>query len=315
MNSKSSRNTLFRGFLSALVALSISLTAPQQARAQGYTNGDVNSFIAWACGDPPTTNLAQIMQDILDQLSSIRIDLDMTEGGGGMIGDPTQCLPGWDPNLNLPHLPNLAGCFDFSGLSNIGANIGSCLSGVIDQYGDLGQYFDPNWNYGNVVSCLEGLMQVPTLPVPEFLSNLGQVLDNIIAILNSASVDWGFYNGSYNFWVDFCNNHYNPSGYMAGGGGGGGTGMSTSASTGGSGTVIVQTGVTGGQASAINLNEYNAIAKATRNGKGKAKAMYVKNGKLYAKLTGLQRGKNKVEVTLKKGEVLVGVSNSTVTVN
>ncbi|MBN8548068.1 MAG: hypothetical protein J0M12_02005 [Deltaproteobacteria bacterium] len=319
MSSNTLKTGLFRGLLAALLALSLGLTSPKQAQAQGaYVNGDLGSFADWVCnGNVPTTNYAQILQDLLDQLSSIRFDLTMTQGGGGMVGDPTQCLPGFNPNLpNLPGLGDLTACFDFSGLGNIGGNIGSCLSGVMGQFQGLGDYFNQfNWNYNDLVNCLQGLVQIPTIPLPQFLSNLGQVLDNIIAILNGAISDYDFYNGSFNFWVDFCNNHYSANGYASGGG----SGMANSVS-GGSGSVTVTSGVTGGPGSAVNLSNLSATAylKAKGSNKEKAYALRASGDKFKRTIKNLKRGTDynvRIVVTNNQTGIPLGQTNSKVKVN
>lgn len=326
MKTKFFRNILSRCLFSAVLALSFSISAPKQVQAQsGYINGDLGSFADFVCnGNVPTINLATTVRDIMDQLASIRFDLTLTGGGGGSIGDPSQCLPGFNPNMpNLPGLGDLTGCFDFSGFGNIGGNIGSCLSGVLGQFGELGDYFDQfNWNYQDLVSCLQNLIVPPTIPIPQFLSNLAQVLDNILAILASLDTNFNFYNGSFNFWVDFCANHYSPSGFLMGGGGAGGgapVGMANQVVP-GSGSISGQSGLIGGPASALNSSNFLATMSVRENGSKKEKtyAMRLSGDKFKKTVKNLKHGKKysvRILVSNAQTGAPIGQTSSTVTVN
>lgn len=326
MKTKLFGNFFARCLFAAVLSLSLSATSPKEAQAQGaYINGDLGSFADFVCnGHIPGTNLAQIMRDIMDQLAQVRADLILTGGGGGSIGDPSQCLPGFNPNMpQLPGLGDLSACFDFSGFGNIGANIGNCLSGVLGQFGGLEDYFSQfNWNYQDLVSCLQGLLVPPTIPIPQFLENLSAILNNILALLASADLDFDFYNGSYNFWVDFCNNHYSANGYMMGGGdgAGGGGSMINGAFSGGPGSMTMTSGLIGPPGGAIAPGAFKATGYLQENGSKKVKKYALRqNGDKFKKtVKNLKRGKTyKVRIELSNAQTgaPIGQSVSSVKVN
>jgi hypothetical protein len=217
-----------------------------------------------------------VIQDILNQLTNIQLDLNIVVNGGGLTGDPLSCLPGINGaiNLNLPGLPNLQGCFNFSGFGNLGGNISNCLNGVLGQFGNLGNYFAQfNWNYNDLMACLNGMITIPTITVDDFLDNLLITLNNILGLLNSIQVNFPVYNGFYNFFVDFCANHYSSSGFATGAstGGGGGSFSNTVSVTGTS--VVMSAASLGTPTSAVAAPAAAYAVLQPKKGKAKRAAM------------------------------------------
>lgn len=306
-----------RAILSIVLVVALSFASPKQAQAQNggtYVNGDLGSFVSFVCGNLPTTNLAQVLQDILNQLSSLRLSMNGLGVNGGIVGDPSVCLPGFNANLQLPGLPDLSGCFNFQGIGNIGANIGNCLSGVLGQFQDLSQYFAQfNWNYNDLLACLQGLVQIPTITIPDFLANLRAVLDNIIALLNSLSINFNTYNGFYNFFIDFCQNHYNANGYANGGGSSGGSFSNTVSVNGDS--VVMSAAPLGGPGGAVSMPSGAVAVLKPSRGKAKQRKMSCNSTVCKATFKKVGRGTYKTQIqVLDTANVPTTISNSTVTV-
>lgn len=306
METKSPPARLVRIFLCAAFALALQFSNPQQAKAQGtYINGDLGSFVSFVCGNFPTTNLAYVMQEILNQLLSIQAMMTGLGGQGGGIGNPEACIPGFPGVPQLPGLENFLGCFDFSGLANIGANIGSCLSGVLNQFTSLSEYFTQfeQWNLQNIMGCLQGLVTIPTITLPDFLNNLQSILANIIALINSVQVNLPTYDGFYNFFLGFCQENFGSSGFVTGGDSGGS--FSNTVSVNGS-TINVSAAPIGGAgpAAAIAMPSGGAAAVLLPKKKGK--------GKRYAMACGATVCKRKIKAKRGTYTVLVEVYNGSI---
>ncbi len=318
MEAKSPPTRLMSKFLGILLAVALSTANLQEAKAQStYVNGDLGSFVSFVCGNFPTTDWSVVLQDILSQLRSIQLQMTGLGSSGGGVGDPSQCIPGFNGQLpNLPGLGNLQACLNIGGFGNFGSNIGSCLSGVLGQFGDLSQYFSQfNWNYQSIMQCLQGLVTIPTISLPDFLSNLSQVLSNIIGLLNSLNISSNTYHGFYSFFLDFCNNNFNGNGFVNGGGGGS---YSNTVSTNGS-TVQVSSGALGGGGNpAVNAAVSGVVAVVKpQNGSARRYPMsYNASTHRYSRtIKNVKRGKNTVFVeVLDESGIPISVSKTTVNI-
>ena len=321
MEAKSPPTRLFSKFLGVILAVTLSAAHPIEAKAQSNPiNPDLGTFVSYVCGNFPTTNWAAVLQDILNQLLSIQFQMQGLGSSGGGIGDPSQCIPGFNAQMpSLPGLGNLAACLNIGGFGNFGANIGNCLNGVLGQFGDLSQYFGQfNWNYQSIMQCLQGLVTIPTISLPDFLSNLSSVLSNIIGLLNTLLVSSNTYGEFYNFFFSFCNSNYNANGFVGGGGGGGG-GFSNTVAVNGSSVQVTSGLVGGGGPGAVSNAAVVSAVAVVKPQKGKAKqypmAFNASNQRYSRTIKNLKKGKNTISINLMSADgVPVSMSKTSVTI-
>lgn len=303
--------SLSSALIAAVVTLSIIVTEVRPANAQSeYVESDLGSFVSYVCDRFPSTNLAQIIDDLLSQLQSLRDLLAQAGTNPGSIGDPSQCLPGFPAGLPaLPGVGDFTACLDVSGFQGIGATIGSCLGGVLASFPDLKEYFSRlHWDLSAISQCLQALVVVPTISIPDLLAQLKQVLNNLIAILQSARIDLPVYDRFYSFFFDFCQHHYSPgAGIMSSTAPGY---ASTVSQTGGS--LMLSTVIIGGSSMAAAVASTEAYAIVKGGGKSKKYIMSERAGKYERKISLSRRGKYAVSIYVMRGAIPEAVTRTSV---